>query len=179
MQNQLVQTAQQQVQPVQPAQVQSQAQQPQAAPTDETANWQTYTDSFYNFTFKYPNGMVANLLKLNGSVANSVPSQYTIKINRPNDVTTNGVTIGDVSEAFLNISAAPVKVTGSTINIDSPSGQIAATYSTATTPMGYTYYEYDFQKNGNYYSFRMNNYDPVFLSAADFKKMVDTIKFAK
>lgn len=143
------------------------------ATTDATATWATYTDTTYNFRFKYPKGLVVQ------SASNNAVNYYTILINKSEDVGTDG---GDFSHAYLQIGNSS-SITGSQVTIKSPSGEIAATYSTkitaiSDTPVAYIFYYYEFQKGGKYYLFGMNNWEDTPLMTPDqFKQLVDTITF--
>lgn len=142
------------------------------ATTDATAAWATYTDTTYNFSFKYPKGLVVGPAKLDKTV-----NYYLITIDK------SDIEGGDFSHAFLQIEQIDnsSSITGSQVTIKSPSGEIAATYSTkisADTPAAYISYYYEFQKSGKYYSFGMNNWEDTPLMTADqFKQLVDTITF--
>lgn len=149
---------------------------------DATAGWQTYTDTNYNFSFKYPKGLIVW-----SQAPNNIPGDsYTISINIIGDVhydkTYGKVVAADVSDADLIISNSSFFTdnndTSTPVTINSPSGKIIANYSSFTVPMGYTPYVYEFQRGGKYYTFRMNNYDNKQLMAPDqFKKLIETVTF--
>lgn len=143
------------------------------ATTDATADWQTYNDTTYNFSFKYPKGLVVQ-----PSASNNAVNYYMISINKSGDISPDGGIIGDVSGAYLQIGNSST-VNGSRAIINSSSGKIDAVYSTDVTSDAYNFYVYEFQKNGKYYAFAMNynNDTPSIMTPDQFKQLVDTIIF--
>lgn len=142
---------------------------------DEAASWKIYKDTNYNFSFKYPEGILAVPSK-----SNNLINFYAINLNKSGDISAEGYTLGDVSEAFLSVGKEkPIIDAGSEVILNSPSGKITASYTTGVAPFGYTFYAYEFQKNGEDYIFRMNNYDnkPAFATPEQFKMIVESIDF--
>lgn len=138
---------------------------------DKDPDSKTYTDSTYNFSFKYPNGMTVALSKSNTA------NNYSVLINKKDNVNSDGTVKGDVSSAFLTVKDVETISSWTDATIESPSGAILGRYEKSTTPFGYTYYAYEFKKGDKYYYFRMNNYSETLMSLPEFTKMVNTITF--
>lgn len=146
--------------------------------TTVTDAWATYTDTAFGFSFKYPKDLVVTLAKVK-----DVTDPSTIFINKSENVKADGSYTADVSVVSISVrdSSYFADDTGSQVAINSPSGKLTATYMTDEAPMGYTYYVYEFQKDGKFYMFRMNNYNSdgktILMTADQFKQLVDTITF--
>ncbi|MFA6897502.1 MAG: hypothetical protein WCQ96_04435 [Patescibacteria group bacterium] len=144
--------------------------------TDSIAAWATYTDTAYGFSFKHPKGLVIT----SNEVKDIIDS---IDINKSEDINADGSRMADVSEASITVrnSSSFPGDTGSQVTIDSPSGKLTANYMADEAPMGYTYYVYEFQKDGKFYMFRMNNYDSndrtILMTADQFKQLIGTVTF--
>lgn len=133
-----------------------------------TAGWITYSDTTHNFSFKHPAG-----LEITPSKTDDAADYYMLLINKAGVIDSAGVnTQPDTSSGYISVrgntsGGAPTSIAGLTAN-----------FSTATTPMGYTYHAYEFSRDGRYYYFRMNDYnDGKFITLGQFKTMVGSFKF--
>lgn len=145
--------------------------------TDATAAWATYTDTTHGFSFKHPKELVVTPVKVKDVID-------SISINKSEDINAYGSYTADISEASITVrdSSNFPSDTGSQVVIDnSLSGKLTANYVTDEAPMGYTYYVYEFQKDGKFYMFRMNNYDSdgrtILMTADQFKQLIGTVAF--
>ena len=134
----------------------------------DPATWNTYSDEKYKFSFKYPPGIVVTPSPFNGSPG----YHYLVFIDRAGKIAANVNKDPDSSGAYILVSTNTLGGSATVVN------GLAATYSTLTTPMGFTYYAYEFSKGGQYYYFRMADYgDNKFITLEQFKAMVETFRF--
>ncbi|MDZ7612188.1 MAG: hypothetical protein U5L10_05475 [Candidatus Moranbacteria bacterium] len=144
-------------------------------------NWKTYKNEKDSFEIKHPENTVA--------IANDNHQEsgiYSVSFYRSKDVSRDKdfgrVPKADVSTVSLVVSEEErhrSKENVDYIKLNTPNGEVKTAYYEGKAPFGYIFRVYEFEREGIYYYFRMNNYEdkPNLLSDEDFKKMVSTIKF--